>query len=93
MKTDKHCKIKDSSINFELNTIKVNKIGRTIVNVKQFFKRLVNAPQRTKIVRVSNHISGAKELKHNILTEIKCFKGKQIINVKTNIDNRFLKAI
>ena len=44
------------------------------------------------LVRMAE-ISGAKELKHNILTEIKCFKGKQIINVKTNIDNRFLKAI
>lgn len=89
----KHCKIKDSSTNFQVSTLKINKIGRTLVGVKQFFKRLVNAPQRTRIVRISNHISGAKELKTNILTEIRCYKNKQIIEVKTNIDNRFLKAI
>jgi|GEM_PF-5186743 len=89
-----NCKIKDSSLSFELKTIKltkINKLGRTIVNIKQCLKRAFNVPDRTRIIRLSNHLAtgGKKDLNKAILTEIHHYKGKQIIKVKTDIQTRF----
>jgi hypothetical protein len=93
-----NCKIKDSSLSFELKTAeltKINKLGRALVNTKQWFKRLVNMPDRTRIVRVSNHLgtAGKKDLEKSILTEIRTYKNKQTIRVKTDINNRCLKPL
>lgn len=93
MKTQ-NCKIKDNSLNLELKTIeptRINKIGRTIVNIKQRLRKLINAPDRVRIVKLSNHLSsgGKKDLKHPILTEINSYKGKQVIKVRTDIQTRF----
>jgi len=93
MKTQ-NCKIKDSSLSFELKIVeltKINKLGRTIVNIKQCLRKLVNAPDRTRIIKLSNHLSGGakKDLTKPILCEIHHYKGKQIIKVKTDIQTRF----
>lgn len=107
-----NCKIKDSSLSFELKTVeptRINKLGRALVNTKQFFKRAFNMPDRIRIIRVSNHFVevGKKDLKtegkaepqyifklsKNILTEIRYFGGKQTIRVKTDINNRCLKPL
>lgn len=80
-----NCKIKDNSLNLTVKTvepIRINKLGRALVNTKQWFKRTLNMPDRTRIVRVPNHIAGAKELNANIVTEIRYYKNKQVINVK-----------
>jgi len=95
-----NCKIKDSSLSFELKTVeltKINKLGRTLVNIKQRLRKLINAPDRVRIVKLSNHIvevgqkenKTVKQLNKNILTEISSFKGKQTIIVRTDIQTRF----
>lgn len=96
--TTSYCKIKDSSLNLELKTVepsKINKLGRTIVNIRQSLRKLANVPDRVRVVKLSNHLSGGgkKDLTKAILTEINHFKGKQVIKTKTEINNRFLKPI
>lgn len=98
MKANQNCKIKDNSLNLELKTVelnKINKLGRTIVNIKQRLRKLINAPDRVRIVKLSNHLSGGgkKDLKHPILTEINSYKGKQTIKVRTDINRRMLKPL
>lgn len=93
-----NCKIKDNSLNITVKTIeptRINKLGRALVNIKQLYKKALNMPDRTRIVRVSNHLgmAGKKDLTNNILTEIRTYKNKQTIRVKTDIQQRFLKAI
>jgi len=93
-----NCKIKDSSLNITVHTkelTKINKLGRAIVNIKQCLRKLVNAPDRTRIIKLSNHLAtgGKKDLNKAILTEIHHYKGKQIIKVRTDIRNRFNKPI
>ncbi len=90
-----NCKIKDNSLNITVHTkelTKINKLGRTIVNIKQCLRKLVNAPDRTRIIRLSNHLSYSphkKNLEKGIITEINSYKGKQIIKVRTDIQTRF----
>ena len=89
-----NCKIKDNSLNITVHTkelSRINKLGRTIVNIKQRFKKLANVPDRVRIVKLSNHLSGGgkKDLKHPIMTEINSYSGKQTIKVRTEIKNRF----
>jgi len=97
MKTQ-NCKIKDNSLNITVHTAeltKINKIGRTIVNIKQRLRKVVNAPDRTRIITLSGHLSGGakKDLNKAILTEIHHYKGKQVIKVKTDINSRMLKQL
>lgn len=96
--TIQNCKIKDNSLNITVHTAeltKINKIGRTIVNIKQCLKQAFNVPDRTRIIKLSNHLAtgGKKDLDKAILCEIHHFKGKQIIKVKTDINRKFLKAL
>lgn len=93
-----NCKIKDSTLNLTIKTVelnKINKVGRTIVELKQRLRKAFNVPDRVRIVRLSNHLSyGAKkDLEKSITTEINTYKGKQTIKVKTDIDSKFLKPI
>lgn len=84
-----NCKIKDNSLELELKTVeptRINKLGRTLVNLKQYFKRLVNVPDRVRVVKISNHLSGGakKNLEKSIIVEHRYYKGKQTIRVKTD---------
>lgn len=93
-----NCKIKDNSLNITVHTkelTKINKLGRTIVNIKQRLRKLINAPDRVRIVKLSNHLSGGakKDLNKAILTEINSYSGKQVIKVRTDINNRMLKPL
>ena len=93
-----NCKVKDSSLSFELKTVeltKINKVGRTIVNIKPRLRKLINVPDRVRIVKLSNHLSGGvkKDLTKGILTEINSYKGKQVIKVRTDINSRMLKPL
>lgn len=93
-----NCKIKDISLNLELKTIelnKINKLSRTIVNIKKCIRKVINAPDRVKIIKLSNHSGGEakKDLTKDILTEINFYKGKQVIKVRTDINRRMLQQI
>lgn len=93
-----NCKIKDNSLNITVHTKelnKINKLGRTIVNIKQRLRKAFNVPDRVRIVRLSNHLSGGakKDLEKGIVCEIHSYKGKQTIKVKTDIRNRFKKPL
>jgi hypothetical protein len=93
-----NCKIKDSSLNFELKTVeltRINKLSRTMVLIKQRLKTLINVPQRVKVIKLSNHIAGAgkKDLESNTITEIRYYKNKQTVKVKADIQQRFLNTI
>jgi hypothetical protein len=93
-----NCKIKDNSLNITVHTkelTKINKLSRTIVNIKQRLRKLINAPDRVRIIKLSNHIAGAgkKDLNKAILTEINSYKGKQVIKVRTDINSRMLKPL
>lgn len=93
-----NCKIKDNSLNLTVKTVeltKINKIGRTIVNIKQRLRKLINAPDIVRIIKLSNHIAtaGKKDLTKDILTEINSYKGKQTIKVRTDIQPRFKHPI
>lgn len=95
-----NCKIKDNSLNITVREIepnRINKLGRTLVNLKQRFNKAFNVPQRTRIVRVSNHTAkvGQKEkkLEKNIIVEHKYFEGKQVLKVKTDINLKCLMPL
>lgn len=99
-----NCKIKDNSLNItvrEIEPTRINKIGRTLVNIKQRFNKAFNVPQRTRIVRLSSHIvevgqkenKTIKKLDKNIIVEHKYFEGKQILKVKTDINLKCLMPL
>jgi hypothetical protein len=69
---------------------------RLFSDLKDFKNRFFNIPSKFKIIRVSNHYSEIKtdvKLTKNIATEIKTFNGVRIVNVKTDVDFRFLLRI
>ena len=74
-----------------------NKLLRGLVVLKKKVKQSLNIPIKTKVIRLSGdsvEIFGAKkELNRNILTEIKTYKGKEVIIVKTEIENKYLNLI
>lgn len=74
---------------------KINKLGRTIVKIKQRLRKALNITDKPRVIRISGHLSGGakKDLNHNIITEIKRLKGKQVITVRTDINNRMLKPL
>ncbi len=93
-----NCKIKDSSLNLELKTVepsKINKLGRTIVNIRQSLRKTFNITDKPRVIRISGHLSGGakKDLNHNIITEVKRLKDKQVITVRTDINSRFKRPI
>lgn len=95
-----NCKIKDNSLNITVREIepnRINKLGRALVNLKQRFNKAFNVPQRTRIVRVSNHTAkvGQKEkkLEKNIIVEHRYFEGKQVLKVKTDINLKCLMPL
>lgn len=95
-----NCKIKDNSLNITVREIepnRINKLGRTLVNLKQRFNKAFNVPQRTRIVRVSNHTvkvgQKEKKLEKNIIVEHRYFEGKQILKVKTDINLKCLMPL
>lgn len=95
-----NCKIKDSTlkVNLIINEVTTqNKLLRGLVVLRKKVKQALNIPIKTKVIRLSGdsvEIFGAKkELNRNILTEIKTYKNKQIINVKTEIENKYLNPI
>lgn len=65
-----------------------NKLLRRLVGFIKRIKQALNIPLRTKVIRLSGdsvEIFGVKkELKANIITEIRTYKGKQVIIVRTN---------
>lgn len=65
-----------------------NKLLRRLVDFRKRIKQALNIPLRTKVIRLSGdsvEIFGVKkELKANIITEIRTYKGKQVIIVRTN---------
>lgn len=74
-----------------------NKLSRLLVASIKRVKQALNIPLKTKVIRLSCYdfvVNGAKkELNKNIVTEIKTYKDKQTINVKTEIDNKYLNPI
>lgn len=65
-----------------------NKLLRRLVGFRKRINQALNIPLRTKVIRLSGdsvEIFGVKkELKANIITEIRTYKGKQVIIVRTN---------
>ena len=59
------------------------KLARKIITFRKLLNQMFRVPFRTKFTRLSN----------GLVTEIQVFKNKQIIEVKVNIDNRFLNSI
>ena len=74
-----------------------NKLSRGLVVLRKKIKQALNIPIKIKVIRLSGdsiEIFGAKkELNRNILTEIKTYKGKEVITVKTEIENKYLNLI
>ena len=74
-----------------------NKLSRGLVVLRKKIKQALNIPIKIKVIRLSGdsiEIFGAKkELNRNILTEIKTYKGKEVIIVKTEIENKYLNLI
>lgn len=74
-----------------------NKLSRLLVASIKRVKQALNIPLKTKVIRLSSYdfvVNGAKkELNKNIVTEIKTYKGKQTITVKTEIENKYLNPI
>lgn len=74
-----------------------NNFLRGLVVLRKKVKQSLNIPIKTKVIRLSGdsiEIFGAKkELNKNIITEIKTYKDKQTINVKTEIENKYLNPI
>jgi hypothetical protein len=65
-----------------------NKLLRRLVGFRKRIKQVLNIPLKTKVIRLSGdsvEIFGVKkELKANIITEIRTYKDKQVIIVRTN---------
>ena len=59
------------------------KLARKIITFRKLLNQMFRVPFRTKFTRLSN----------GLVTEIQVFKNKQIVEVKVNIDNRFLNSI
>lgn len=95
-----NCRVKDSTlkVNLIVNDVTTqNKFLRSLVVLRKKVKQVLNIPIKTKVIRLrgdSVEIFGAKkELNKNIITEIKTYKDKQTINVKTEIENKYLNPI
>lgn len=92
------CKVKDNTLTVKLFSIPPRnntKIIRVFIKTRNKVKEILSISQRTKIVKLSGYHSdfGERKLNKNIVTEIKTYKKKQVITVKTDIDSRFLKTI
>ena len=74
-----------------------NKLYRLLVVSIKRVKQALNIPLKTEVIRLSCYdfvVNGAKkELNKNIVTEIKTYKDKQTITVKTEIENKYLNPI
>ena len=94
MGTYKKLKAMELIIN-EMTT--TNKLSRLLVASIKRVKQALNIPLKTEVIRLSCYdfvVNGAKkELNKNIVTEIKTYKGKQTITVKTEIENKYLNPI
>lgn len=94
MGTYKKLKAMELIIN-EITT--TNKLSRLLVVSIKRVKQALNIPLKTEVIRLSCYdlvVNGAKkELNKNIVTEIKTYKGKQTITVKTEIENKYLNPI
>lgn len=70
---------------------------RIIVLLRSRLKRFLNIPIKVKIIRLSGDViedfGGKKELNKNILTETRYYKDKEVITVKTDIKNKYLRPI
>lgn len=88
-----YCKVKEGFKLIVFKPSKISQVVRTIVKVRTFFKKAINKPNRYVIYNLSDKKAGKKELTTNIVIEKLYFEGKQVIKVKTNIDNVFLKPI
>lgn len=89
-------KIEDEEIVLKtIEPTKVNDIARVLVGVKQRLKRLIKAPDRVRVVKISNPLptKGKKGLEANIVTETRYYRGRQSIQVKTDIKLRYLRPI
>jgi hypothetical protein len=81
-----------------LKTIEPTKavtVARVIVGVKRSLLRLVKAPSRVRVVRISNPLptQGKRGLEASIVTETRYYKNRQTIDVKTDIKSRYLRPI
>jgi hypothetical protein len=96
-----NCKIKDNSLNItvrEIEPTRINKIGRNMVTVKQWIKTTFKLPNRTRVVRLSNHVvevgqkenKTVKKLDKSIIIEYRYYEGKQILKTKTDINLKCL---
>lgn len=87
------------NITFQIRHVrdtKINKTSRNIIKVISSIRKLLNMHNKPVMIKISNHIApfDKKSLTKNIVTEIiRNKEGIKTVNVKTDIDFRFLCKI
>lgn len=78
-----------------IRATKINKTSRNIITLISIIKRLLNIPDRRVMIKISEHQTDfdQKPLTKSIVTEITTRKGIQTVNVKTDVEFRFLCKI
>lgn len=87
----------------EIINTKYIRVYRRIITMRRFANRILRIPQRKEIIKIPERIELIKEefknrfkpviLNANIVVEHRKFKNKTILQVKTDVGARYLRAI